>query len=62
MAVVSLGCWAAETLGVGSEPKDAIGGGVVNVVGGHQRIPPINVVTSDCHVVLGEDVNVAFAI
>jgi hypothetical protein len=35
---------------------------LVNVVGGHQRIPPIDVITSDCHVVLGDDVNTTFVI
>jgi hypothetical protein len=62
MAMVSLGHWALETLGVGSEQNEFVSGGFVNVIGGHQRIPPIDVVIPNCHVVLGEDVNMAFAI
>jgi hypothetical protein len=62
IAVVSLGHWTAETLGVGGKQNEFVSGGLVNVVGGHQRIPPINVITSNCCVVLGEDVIAAFTI
>jgi hypothetical protein len=62
MAMVSLDHCTIETLGAGSEQKGFISGGLGNVIGGHQRIPPIDVAILDFHVVLGEDVNVAFTI
>jgi hypothetical protein len=35
ITVVSLGCWAVETLGVGSKQNEFVSGGLGNVVGGH---------------------------
>jgi hypothetical protein len=35
MAVASLGCWAIETLDVGSKQNEFVSGGLVNVIGGH---------------------------
>jgi hypothetical protein len=56
------GSLAIETLGMGSEQNEFVSGGLVNVISGHRRIPPINIIISGCHVVFGEDVNMAFMI
>jgi hypothetical protein len=35
MAVASLGHWAIETLGAGSEQNEFVSGGLANVIGSH---------------------------